>query len=183
MRSTKNAKDTKDTKNSSQSFPDLSLKAPKGIADILLSIRKVDNSPIVTTEEATNLANLKFKNGEPILNMQHRWFVYEIVWLLTVVGYTPTYNYLSMDWEKIFGEYNIRKKMMFENPLMSPAKEKFAVDMEIYRNKPELVEGGEKCRRCQSEATVSTEMQKRRCDENVNIIIWCSSCGYKWTAQ
>jgi DNA-directed RNA polymerase subunit M/transcription elongation factor TFIIS len=178
MRSIKN---TKDTKSSSQL--DLSLKTPKGITDILLEIRKADNSPLVTTEEATNLANLKFKNGEAILNMQHRWFVYEIVWLLTVVGYTPTYNYLSMDWEKIFGEYNIRKKMMFENPLMSPAKDKFAVDMEIYRNKPELVEGGEKCRRCQSEATVSVEKQILKCDEAVSIRIFCTSCGYKWRAQ
>ena len=178
--------------------PTLSLKVPKGIADIILNISKEDGTPLVTKEEANSLASLKFKNGESMLNMQHRWFVYEIIWLLNKVGYLPTYNYLTVDWEKVFGidyniqtqsgyrsaaDYNIRKKMMFENPLMSPSKEKFAVDMEIYRNKADVVEGGEKCRRCQSESTYSVVSMNKKCDEMQTIRIWCSACGYRWTAQ
>ena len=163
--------------------PDLSRRVPKNTTEILLNIRKEDGSVLVSKNEASTLANLKFKNGETMLSMEYRWFVYEIIWLLNKVGYESAYNYLTTDWEKIFGNFNIRKKMMFENPLMSPAKEKFLVDMEIYRNKVDVVEGGEKCRRCQSDATFSTISQTRSNDEAQTIRIFCVSCSYKWTAQ
>lgn len=163
--------------------PDLSRRVPKNITEILLNLKKENGDNLVNKEEANNLSNLKFKNGETMLNMENRWFVYEIVWLLNKLGYEATYNYLNVDWEKVVGNFNIRKKMMFENPLMSPAKEKFAVDMEIYRNKVDIVEGGEKCRRCQSDATYSVEKQTRSCDEAISIRIWCSACGFRWNAQ
>ena len=73
--------------------------------------------------------------------------------------------------------------MLFENPLMSPLKEKFAIDMEIYRNKSDVVVGSEKCRRCKSESTISSEKQTRCADEMTSIKVYCNDCGFKWTAQ
>lgn len=160
-----------------------SISSKNSVVNILTQLKKEDGNSLVSSDEANNLANLKFNNGELILSLQERWFIYEIFWLLNKTGYTTTYNYLTVDWEKIFGEHNIRKKMLFENPLMSKTKDKFLLDMEIYRNKIDVVEGGEKCRRCHSDATVAVEKQTRSADEQVTIKIYCTSCKFKWTAQ
>ena len=162
--------------------PSLSSKV-KGISDILIRLKKEDGTILLTKDEANNLSNLKFKNGENILTMEYRWFVYEIVWLLVKLGYEPTFNYLTTNWEDIFGITNIRKKMLFENPLMASAREKFLLDMEIFRNKTDLVHSGEKCKRCQSDATVSVVSQTLRCDEIQTIRQYCTSCSFKWRAQ
>ena len=156
-------------------LPSLSKKV-KNVADILVNLTGISK------EEANNLSNMKFSNGENIFSLEYRWFIYEMTWLLKEVGYEKTYNFLSTDWEKVLGEMNIRKKMLFENPLMTKTKEKFALDMEIYRNKVD-VEKGEPCRRCRSENTIAAEKQTRSADEAATIKISCLSCGYKWTAQ
>ena len=155
----------------------------KSVGGILLNLKKEDGTALVNKEEAKTLENLKFKNGENILSLQYKWFVYEIIWLLNKKGYEITYNYLNANWETFFGSHNIRKKMLFENPLMESTREKFLIDMEIFRKKSDLTEAGEKCKRCQSESTVSIEKQTRSCDEAVSISIWCQSCGFKWRAQ
>ena len=155
----------------------------KSVGGILLNLKKEDGTALVNKEEAKTLENLKFKNGENILSLQYKWFVYEIIWLLNKKGYEITYNYLNTNWETFFGSHNIRKKMLFENPLMESTREKFLIDMEIFRKQTDLVEAGEKCRRCQSDSTVSTEKQQKSCDESVNIYIFCLSCSFKWRAQ
>lgn len=154
----------------------------KGLNTLLGGLKKEDGTPLVTEEQVEQLIDLKFKSGQPILSLEERWFIYEIVWLLNVSGFDLTYNYLSTDWEKVFGPHNIRKKMLFENPLMSSAKEKAAIDMEIFRTKID-VEMGEPCRRCKSTSTIAFEKQTRSADEAMTIKISCLSCSYKWTAQ
>ena len=144
-------------------LPSLSKKV-KNVADILVNLTGISK------EEANNLSNMKFSNGENIFSLEYRWFIYEMTWLLKEVGYEKTYNFLSTDWEKVLGEMNIRKKMLFENPLMTKTKEKFALDMEIYRNKVD-VEKGEPCRRCRSENPIAVSAQLKSCDEMENIKI------------
>ena len=164
-------------------LPPISSKQLKGVVDILISLKDEKGEKLLTKEQATELASLRFSNGETILNLEHRWFIYEMVWLVNKKGYEITTNFLSVNWEKALGSHNIRKKMFFENPLMEGPKEKFAVDMEIYRNKSEVVVGGEACRKCRSSSTISLEVQCRSADESVTIKVTCLECGYKWTAQ
>ena len=147
------------------------------IASVLKNVSKE-----ITAKEAQNLADLKFHNGESKLSMKHSYFTYEILWLLKEVGYEKTYNFLSADWEKVLGEENIRKKMLFENPLMTPAKDKFILDMHIYKEQIS-VEAGEKCKRCGSVETISIAIQSRAADEAVNIKLYCVSCKLRWNAQ
>ena len=154
----------------------------KSVASILTSLKKEDGNPLVTSEEAKNLYSLNFQNGDSVLTMEEKWFVYEITWLLNKVGYDKTYNYLSADWEKVLGSTNIRKKMLFENPLMAGTREKFLLDMEIYKTKVE-VEAGETCKKCGSDSTISISSQMRSADEAATIKVTCLQCGYRWTAQ
>jgi len=155
-------------------LPNLSKK--ESVSSVL---KKLD---ILTNEQIKNLTGLKFSNGENILNLEDRNFLYEIVWLIKEKGYDIAYNFLSADWEKVLGSHNIRKKMLFENPLMEPAKDKFYLDMNIYKTRVE-VEAGEKCRKCGSTETISLTKQTRSADEAATIKITCINCKFRWTAQ
>ena len=156
-------------------LPSLSKKV-KDVSSILVSLGGISKS------EADTLTELKFSDGEKILSLEEVWFIYEMVWVLKQVGYEKTLNFLSVNWEKVLGKMNIRKKMLFENPLMEKTKEKFALDMEIYRNKVD-VEKGEPCKRCRSENTIAVSVQNRSSDEAETIKIRCLSCNFRWTAQ
>ena len=154
----------------------------KSINNTLISLKKEDGSSLVTKDQSEALSSLKFENGEFILTLEDRNFLYEIMWMLNEVGYDISYNFLSANWEKVLGSHNIRKKMLFENPLLEKARDKFKLDLDIYKTKVE-VSAGEKCRKCGSIETISITKQTRSCDEAPTIKISCLSCKYRWTAQ
>ena len=168
------------------SVPSINKKTIKSVEKTLTSIKNKDGKPLTTSDQAKTLSNLKFaQSGEKILTMEDRNFLYEIIWMLSQekVGYEGTYNFLITSWEKLLGQHNIRNKMLFENPLLSQEREKFLVDLEIYRDKVDIEEGGENCPKCQSSSTVSISKQKLSADEMSTITIWCTDCKYKWYAQ
>jgi len=167
------------------SFPELPTnlsKNTKNLIALLIGMKKEDGKLLVNKEQATLLTNLKFSNGEPKLSFEDRNFLYEVVWMLNTLGFDITFNFLSADWEKVFGTQNIRKKMLFENPLLEKNREKFILDLDIFRNTAK-VEAGEKCRKCGSEETISVVKQVRSCDEIQQIKITCLHCKHKWNAQ
>ena len=155
--------------------------ANKGMVTTLLAIKKNGKS-ILTNDQAKDLSSLKFREGEYRLTLEDRNFVYEIVWLLKEVGYDKTYNFLSADWEKVLGSHNIRKRMLFENPLLDRARDKFILDMDIFKTAVH-VEAGEKCRKCGSEETISVVSFIRSLDEPPRIAVKCLACSHKWNAQ
>ena len=160
------------------------LKSVKNINKILPSIKNKEGNPLLTKEQAKTLSKLKFKESkEIILTLEDRNFLYEIIWLISELGYEITYNFLTTDWEKVLGSHNIRKKMLFENPLLSKEREKFLVDMEIYRDKVDIEKGGANCPKCQSSSTMSINVQTRSGDEMTAIVMWCTDCKFKWYAQ
>ena len=153
----------------------------KVVVSTLLAIKKNGKS-ILTNDQARELSSLKFRDGEYRLTLEDRNFVYEIVWLLKEVGYEKAYNFLSADWEKVLGSHNIRKRMLFENPLLDRARDKFILDMDIFKTQVQ-VEAGEKCRKCGSEETISVTQFLKRLDEPPIISHVCMFCGNKWKSQ
>tara|TARA_R110001599_G_scaffold185480_1_gene379749 strand:- start:76 stop:528 length:453 start_codon:yes stop_codon:yes gene_type:complete len=145
----------------------------------LISLQK-DGRSLVSEKEAQNLFNLTFENGEVMLDDTE--FLYEISWLLNETDYDIVYNFLNAGWEKVLGSENIRQKILFQNPLMEPARNKFTSDMNIYKTRVE-VEAGEKCRKCGSMETISLSKQSRSCDEMTSIKIICINCKFRWSAQ
>ena len=67
-------------------LPPISTKAVKGISDVLTLLKAENGDPLVSKDESKNLASLRFRNGEIILSLEERWFVYEIIWLLAEKG-------------------------------------------------------------------------------------------------
>ena len=153
----------------------------KGMVSTLLAIKKNGKS-ILTNDQAKDLSSLKFREGEYRLTLEDRNFVYEIMWLLKEVGYDKTYNFLSADWEKVLGSHNIRKRMLFENPLLDRARDKFILDMDIFKTQVQ-VEAGEKCPKCGSEETMSVFEYLRSLDEPPVQKNSCVSCKHKWRSQ
>jgi DNA-directed RNA polymerase subunit M/transcription elongation factor TFIIS len=155
---------------------------PISLENMLLSLKKGE-TPVLNRDQAASLLSLKFSNDEPVLTMEDRGFVYEIVNLLMTVGYEDTYNFLKMNWEEKFGlSPNTRNMIIFENPLFETLKIKFINDTNFYKNKIE-VSAGEKCKKCGSIETISAERQCRSGDEAVSIRVTCLQCTHHWMAQ
>lgn len=158
--------------------------ANQTIVGVLPTIKKSDGTSLVDYNQAVGLSNIKFTTGEPVLSLTDRYFVYEVVNLLNDLDYEVVFNFLSTDWIKVFGNvHDLRKKILFENPLMEPAREKLKMDMEIFRGKVDVGVGSVNCRRCNSTETISIESQTRSGDEMISVRVSCLQCGYKWQAQ
>lgn len=156
----------------------------QSLVTLLPSMKKENGSPLVTPNQAIALTELKFDSGDKILTLEDRPFVYEVANMLGKMDYDIVYNFLNAGWEKVFGSgAGIRKKIIFENPLLSKSKDKLAMDMEIYRNKIDVESGAFDCRKCQSKETLSVARQTRSADEATSVFVSCLSCGYKWRAQ
>ena len=163
--------------------PDIPVIEKQSLITMLPSIKKEDNSPLVTPNQAIALTELKFNRGDNILTLADRPFVYEIVNMLNKLDYEIVYNFLNAGWEKVFGSgAGLRKKIIFENPLLSKSKDKLAMDMEIYRNKIDVEKGMFTCK-CGSEETLSVSKQTRSADEALTVMVNCLACGKKWRAQ
>lgn len=161
-------------------FPQVQIQS---LVNVLTSLKKEDNTPLVNYDQALALTNLKFETGDNILTLEDRPFVYEIINMLHTLGYEIVYNFLSVGWEKVLGSYDLRKRILFENPLLNKPKSKMDMDMEIYRNKIDVGIGAVNCPRCHSQETMSVEKQTRSADEQTTVRCTCLMCKYKWTAQ
>lgn len=156
----------------------------ESVVTVLPTILKEDGTPIVNYNQALALSALKFEEGEPILTLEDRPFLYEIVNMLNTLDYEVVYNFLNVGWEKVLGSgAGIRKRMIFENPLLVKSKDKLAMDMEIYRNQVDVGVGMVNCKKCNSTETLSVEKQKRSSDEPTSVTVKCLQCQYKWQAQ
>jgi hypothetical protein len=155
------------------------------LASILSNIVNQQGSPLVSSVQAKELTDLRFSvSDEPILSLDYREFVYEIVYMLNILDYDVVKGFLSTDWEKIFGVTgDIRDKMLFAGPLLKQSRDKLLMDMEIYRGTTDVVVGAEDCRKCGSKETLSVAKQQRSADEPMTIRCHCLSCGNKWVAQ
>jgi DNA-directed RNA polymerase subunit M/transcription elongation factor TFIIS len=154
------------------------------LVNLLPSMKKSDNSPLIDYNQAVALTSLKFPNGEAVLRLNDRYFVYEVVNLLNSLSYDIVYNFLAADWTKVFGNvHDIRKKILLENPLLEPEREKLQLYMEIFRNRVDVSKGAIDCKKCGSDETISVEKQIRSADEPMTIKVTCLQCGFKWNAQ
>ena len=151
---------------------------------ILSSLTNSEGSKLLTPNQVNDLMSLQFSDGELMLTLEDRYFVYEVVNMVNSIGYDATYNFLSVDWIAVFGPvYDIRDKIILVNPLLEQAKMKQLMDLEVLTGQIEVSKGAVDCRRCGSEETISVERQQRAADEPMTIKVTCLQCRYKWTAQ
>jgi len=155
----------------------------QALVNLLPTFKKSDGTPIVDYNQALSLTSLRFKTGEAVLSANHRYFLYEVINMLQTLDYEIVYNFLSADWSKVFPGSDIRRKVLFENPLLEKSKEKQLLDMEIFRTALEIEIGAVDCPKCKSSETMSLEKQTKSGDEGFSIRCTCLQCGHKWRAQ
>lgn len=147
-------------------------------------VKATDGSLLMTSDQVDKLLKIRLTRDEFLINVENRYFIYEVYNMIRKLGYYQTYEYLNQDWSKIYGNVaDIRKKIVLGSPLMKPFEDKLNLDMEIYRNKIDVGKGAIDCVKCGSENTVSVEKQMRSADEPMSVIVTCMSCSYKWFAQ
>lgn len=160
-----------------------SIKKVTKVHDILSSLRKDDRN-LLSRDQINRLVSLTFStSGDPVLDLEHRYFMFEILGLLQQTDFETVYNFLSVDWEDVFPQPSTRKNIILESPLMQPAKDKLASDLEIFNKRLDVSKGGVDCPKCSSDETISVSKQIRRADEPATIRVTCLQCGHKWQAQ
>lgn len=164
--------------------PSVPVVKSESLTEILHSLKRSDGQQLVDYNQAVALTSLKFERGDQILTLMDRPFVYEVVNMLNSLDYDVVYNFLDTKWERVFGRGpGLRKKIIFENPLLASSKEKLSLDMEIFRNKVDVAKGAVDCKKCGSDETIAVEKQLKAADEPMTIRVTCLQCGHKWTAQ
>lgn len=137
---------------------------------------KKDDKALLDAEQIKKLTSLKFSDGEPVLSLENRPFVYEIASLLLKTDWDTVYSFLQSKQE------NLKTAIIMSFPTMKDTETKFLNNINIYKNTIEVT-AGEKCKKCGSIETISVEKQTRSQDEAASIRITCLQCRHHWNAQ
>lgn len=108
---------------------------------------------------------------DPIINLADRAVLYQVVFLLLILGFTEIYRFLST--------VQSPKDIFFGNPLMKRAHDKSIIDLKILKWKPNVTTGV-KCKRCGEKKVLVSERQLRSADEPATVFYRCTSCDYAW---
>jgi DNA-directed RNA polymerase subunit M/transcription elongation factor TFIIS len=139
---------------------------------------------LLTQEQIAGLTELTI-GGEPLLSAADRNAIYEVIGLIAKLGYDATYEYLSSSVANVqVGDLmtinRVRKNLVWMSPTMEKPRHKYEVDVEIKRNKTEVVAGASRCGRCGSEEVMTAQRQTRSADEPMTNFNLCVSCGNRW---
>lgn len=142
--------------------------------ETILSKVQMMNVRLLTDEQIRQLVNLKMMNGSPMLTLENRYFIYELIAMIYKNSYQTIYSYLqSQPW-------TTHRDILLQSPSLKALKEKTLMDAESYRRKQGVSKGIHKCGRCGSEETWSSEKQMRSADEPATITVECVHCGNRW---
>lgn len=124
------------------------------------------------TEEQIQLLTKLTIAGQPLLTLENRSELYQIVGLLQKLGFEQGYQYLTT--------VDNRRQLLWNSPTLLQARQKQEIDIEIMRNKTEVVAGAAKCGRCGSEEVMTAQRQTRSADEPMTNFHRCNACGNRW---
>lgn len=94
------------------------------------------------------------------------------------------FNNLLNGMENLANQYN-KEDTLTNNiynifPSLDNTRINYNIQKDIFRNKPMVVKGFYKCKKCQSERTVDYQVQLRRADEPMTVTIQCLDCKFSW---
>ena len=140
----------------------------------LLNRIQISGEPLLTQQQVFDLTSLKLHSGQPLLALEDRYFVYEVVGLVQKIKFDSAYQFLTSQ------VWMTSKECLFAFPTLDKAKDKMRVDASILRNKSIAAKGLFTCRRCGSKETISAQTQTRSADEPMTIKVTCIQCGKTW---
>lgn len=142
--------------------------------DIFLKNVKISDVPVFTNQQVDKLTTLLGKNGLPLLTMEDKYLLYEIIYLTLKIGFDTIYQYLTSR------NFSDSKEIIMESPLMLDYKNKVSFDISQSQMMAPTSLGLYKCPRCGSEYTVSMDKATRAADESLTTFVQCMSCNCRW---
>jgi DNA-directed RNA polymerase subunit M/transcription elongation factor TFIIS len=133
------------------------------------------------SKDAEELNKLTFKDGDHMLRKE-RFFLMELVSIANQTYNPPVMGFLSgMQYLKS-REFEDENDVIYNQPLLENERIHAEVTYEFLRNKQRSTKSVEKCPKCGSNETFSSEKQIRSADEPMTIFFICMnpSCGKKW---
>lgn len=136
------------------------------------------------------LTNLKLGN-EFLFDINDLYFFYEFIYLFKFYRdnnpnwFNIVFSFLNNNWLKYFKGTNneIRKKIIYLNPLLNNLKVDNLIDLDILKNQNISQEGIYSCRKCGSKETISIEKQVRSADEPATVLVSCIHCKHVFRIQ
>ena len=136
------------------------------------TFRKYVPSNIITESQIILLLQLKYKNGERIIDDKNKDVIIEVLGMLRIY---------SIDYVLDFLENSPSKEWIFwEQKFMNIGKA--SVEREIFINRAEEigVKGVGKCRYCQGNELVFAQKQVNSGDEPMKVYVRCVTCNQHW---
>lgn len=137
---------------------------------------KVPGVPLLTSDQITNLLNIKTNDGAPIITADAKDLIYFTISQIALLGFNEVYSDLIERQAKLITPQDI----VFQSPMMMSSRVAFRRIVEDYRHKIEVSEGAFTCGKCKSNNTLSVYGQTRSADEPLTFKVTCLSCGNKW---
>jgi len=147
-------------------------------------LRDKNNNPVFTPDQVRSLRSLTLITGRPVLVAGP--IMYQFIVFALQNGATKTMDWIQSN--EIIGEpgktvWKTHEEILWDSPSLESAREKFAIDIEIFKNKSAVTEGLFECPRCHSKKTIVSERQARSADEPTNITVTCDACRKQWRVQ
>jgi len=136
-----------------------------------------ENGTKLTSNQISDLLSIRYSNGQPVITLQDRDILYEMMNLINKIGWEEGYRYL------VQSTFPDKTSVILENPLLQKERQQLYADMENYRNRPITGKGAYKCGKCGSEETISAEKQTRSADEPMTVHVTCTACNNRWRVQ
>jgi DNA-directed RNA polymerase subunit M/transcription elongation factor TFIIS len=126
-----------------------------------------------TKADIEALLNLKYPNGEPIVNLSSPGELVEIIAFVRQYPIEEVLEYLS--------EVRSPSDVVFNSPLMANARQELKSNQRLLMQEPIAVKGAlGRCFRCGNDRLSMSELQTRSGDEAMTIFYLCVTCGNVW---
>ena len=143
------------------------------VADILASVKI--NDKLLEKSKIDKLIRLKHQD-ENMLSIKNRAFLYDVIGLIELLGFTDAYNYLKKNQKNKY-DTDILKNAP---PFKEARRSYFLTITEKIRQEAEQKLSIYECGRCKSKNIQSEVKQTRRADEAITEIHKCRECGFTW---
>lgn len=142
--------------------------------DTLLGGLRIGETKILNEEQIRQLKSVTYDNGTPIVSLENRSLLYEIIGMITKIGYDTVYQYLtSRAWTN-------GQDIVFLAPTLLQTRDKVLSDADAFKRKIKPGKGVAKCGKCGSEEVYTAEKQTRSADEPMTIFFTCAHCSARW---
>lgn len=141
----------------------------------VLSSIVFDNERRFTPNEINIILNIKDDQGEPMLSINNKEFVYEIINMFIERPFDEVVQYLEGKPAK--------SETIFNYVLFDSSKRRFMNEINSMSYEAEVEEGVIECPSCHQHRTRYVQVQTRSGDESFTTFASCIECGYQWRAS